>query len=162
MAQEYLISKTKLDELEKELDYLKSVKRQEMAAVIKEALSHGDLSENSEYDEAKNTQAIMEARIVELEKMLQNSKVIDEESVDTDHVSIGCKVEVYFVEDDETEVYDIVSSGEADALNNKISDESPLGSALLGHRAGETVIAQTPGGGLELKIVSIGKQHLNS
>ena len=100
MTQEYLISKTKLDELEKELDYLKSVKRQEMAAVIKEALSHGDLSENSEYDEAKNAQAIMEARIVELEKMLQNSKVIDEESISTDHISIGCKVEVCFVEDD--------------------------------------------------------------
>ncbi|MBQ8995134.1 MAG: transcription elongation factor GreA [Oscillospiraceae bacterium] len=160
MAQEYLISKSKLNELEKELDYLKSVKRQEMAAVIKEALSHGDLSENSEYDEAKNSQAIMEARIVELEKMLQNSRVIDEESVDTDHVSIGCTVEVLFVEDDETETYDIVSSGEADALKNKISDESPLGSSLIGHRVGDTVVAQTPGGGLELKIVSIGKQNL--
>lgn len=160
MAQEYLISKTKLKELENELDYLKSVKRQEMAAVIKEALSHGDLSENSEYDEAKNAQAIMEARIVELEKMLQNSKVIDEESISTDHVSIGCTVEVYFVEDDENETYDIVSSGEADALKNKISDESPLGSSLIGHKIGDTVIAQTPGGGLELKIVSIGKQNL--
>ena len=160
MAQEYLISKTKLKELENELDYLKSVKRQEMAAVIKEALSHGDLSENSEYDEAKNAQAIMEARIVELEKMLQNSKVIDEESISTDHVSIGCTVEVYFVEDDESETYDIVSSGEADALKNKISDESPLGSSLIGHKVGDTVIAQTPGGGLELKIVSIGKQNL--
>ncbi len=160
MAQEYLISKTKLKELENELDYLKSVKRQEMAAVIKEALSHGDLSENSEYDEAKNAQAIMEARIVELEKMLQNSKVIDEESISTDHVSIGCTVEVYFVEDDENETYDIVSSGEADALKNKISDESPLGSSLIGHKVGDTVVAQTPGGGLELKIVSIGKQNL--
>ena len=160
MAQEYLISKTKLKELENELDYLKSVKRQEKAAVIKEALSHGDLSENSEYDEAKNAQAIMEARIVELEKMLQNSKVIDEESISTDHVSIGCTVEVYFVEDDENETYDIVSSGEADALKNKISDESPLGSSLIGHKVGDTVIAQTPGGGLELKIVSIGKQNL--
>ena len=160
MAQEYLISKTKLKELENELDYLKSVKRQEMAAVIKEALSHGDLSENSEYDEAKNAQAIMEARIVELEKMHQNSKVIDEESISTDHVSIGCTVEVYFVEDDENETYDIVSSGEADALKNKISDESPLGSSLIGHKIGDTVIAQTPGGGLELKIVSIGKQNL--
>ena len=160
MAQEYLISKTKLKELENELDYLKSVKRQEMAAVIKETLSHGDLSENSEYDEAKNAQAIMEARIVELEKMLQNSRVIDEESISTDHVSIGCTVEVYFVEDDENETYDIVSSGEADALKNKISDESPLGSSLIGHKVGDTVIAQTPGGGLELKIVSIGKQNL--
>ena len=160
MAQEYLISKTKLKELENELDYLKSVKRQEMAAVIKEALSHGDLSENSEYDEAKNAQAIMEARIVELEKMLQNSRVIDEESISTDYVSIGCTVEVYFVEDDENETYDIVSSGEADALKNKISDESPLGSSLIGHKVGDTVIAQTPGGGLELKIVSIGKQNL--
>lgn len=160
MAQEYLISKSKLDELEKELDYLKSVKRQEMAAVIKEALSHGDLSENSEYDEAKNAQAIMEARIVELEKMLQNSKVIDEDAVTTDFVSIGCKVEVLFIDDDEKEVYDIVSSGEADAQNNKISDESPLGMALVGHKKGETVTANAPGGELKLKILKIGKQEL--
>lgn len=160
MTQEFLISKAKLDELEKELDYLKSVKRQEMAAVIKEALSHGDLSENSEYDEAKNAQAIMEARIVELEKMLQNSKVIDEESISTDHVSIGVSVKVLFVEDDEEEVYDIVSSGEANARQNKISDESPLGSAMIGHKAGETIIAETPGGSLEMKILSIEKQSL--
>ncbi|MBR5502622.1 MAG: transcription elongation factor GreA, partial [Oscillospiraceae bacterium] len=86
MATEYLISKAKLNELEKELEYLKTVKRQEMAATIKEALSHGDLSENSEYDEAKNAQAIMEARIAEVEKMLQSAKVIDEDAVSTEFV----------------------------------------------------------------------------
>ena len=160
MTQEFLISKSKLVELEHELDYLKSVKRQEMAAVIKEALSHGDLSENSEYDEAKNAQAIMEARIVELEKMLQNSRVIDEESITTDHVAIGVRVEVLFIDDDETEIYDIVSSGEADAMHNKISDESPLGHALIGHRIGEVITAQTPGGSLEMKIMKIEKQSL--
>jgi len=160
MAQEYLISKAKLDELEKELDYLKSVKRQEMAAVIKEALSHGDLSENSEYDEAKNSQAIMEAHITELEKMLQNARVIDEDSISTDHVSIGCKVKVLFVEDNEEELYEIVSSGEAEAMNNKISDESPLGSALVGHKVGETVMAETPGGLLKIKVLEISKRSL--
>ena len=157
MAQEYLISKAKLDELEKELDYLKSVKRQEMAAVIKEALSHGDLSENSEYDEAKNSQAIMEAHIVELEKMLQSARVIDESAITTDHVTIGVKVKVLFVDDDEEEEYEIVSSGEADAMKNRISDESPLGAALVGHKAGEEVVAETPGGDLKIKIVEISK-----
>ena len=157
MAQEYLISKSKLDELEKELDYLKSVKRQEMAAVIKEALSHGDLSENSEYDEAKNSQAIMEAHITELEKMLQNARVIDEDSITTDHVVIGVKTRVLFVEDNEEDEYEIVSSGEADAMKNRISDESPLGAALVGHRVGETVTAQTPGGELQIRILEISK-----
>ncbi len=160
MAQEYLISKTKLDELEKELDYLKSVKRQEMAAVIKEALSHGDLSENSEYDEAKNAQAIMEAHITELEKMLQNARVIDEDSISTEHVSIGCRVKILFVEDNEEDEYDIVSSGEANAMKNKISDESPLGAALVGHKAGETVIAETPGGEMKIRILEISKRVL--
>ena len=159
-AKELLISKSKLVELESELDYLKSVKRQEMAAVIKEALSHGDLSENSEYDEAKNAQAIMEAHIAELEKMLHEARVIDEDSISTDHVSIGCRVKLLFVEDDETEDYDIVSSGEADAMSNKISNESPLGASITGHAAGETVIAKTPGGDLEVKILEISKQDL--
>ncbi|MBR4828030.1 MAG: transcription elongation factor GreA [Oscillospiraceae bacterium] len=157
MAQEYLISKAKLDELEKELDYLKSVKRQEMAAVIKEALSHGDLSENSEYDEAKNSQAIMEAHITELEKMLQNARVIDEDSITTDHVVIGVRAKVLFVDDNEEETYEIVSSGEADAMKNKISDESPLGAALVGHKAGEDVVAETPGGELRIRILEISK-----
>ena len=159
MAQEYLISKSKLNELEKELDYLKSVKRQEMAAVIKEALSHGDLSENSEYDEAKNSQAIMEAHITELEKMLQNARVIDEDSITTDHVTIGVKVKVLFVDDNEEDEYEVVSSGEADAMKNRISDESPLGAALVGHSEGETVIAQTPGGELKIKILEISKME---
>lgn len=159
MAQEYLISKAKLDELEKELDYLKSVKRQEMAAVIKEALSHGDLSENSEYDEAKNSQAIMEAHINELEKMLQNARVIDEDAITTDHVVIGVKVKVLFIDDNEEETYEIVSSGEADAMKNKISDESPLGAALVGHSIGEDVTAETPGGELRIKILDISKMN---
>ena len=157
MAQEYLISKAKLNELEKELDYLKSVKRQEMAAVIKEALSHGDLSENSEYDEAKNAQAIMEAHITELEKMLQNARVIDESTITTDHVAIGVKVKVLFVDDDEEDEYEIVSSGEADAMKNRISDESPLGAALVGHGTGEEVVAETPGGDMKIRILEISK-----
>lgn len=158
MTQEYLISKTKLNELENELDYLKTVRRQEMAAVIKEAISHGDLSENSEYDEAKNAQAIMEARITELEKMLASARVIDEDAISTEFVSIGCTVTVNFVDDDEEETYDLVSSGEADAMNNKLSNESPLGSALMGHREGEEIVARTPGGDTRMKILRIEKR----
>ena len=158
MTQEYLISKSKLNELENELDYLKTVRRQEMAAVIKEAISHGVLSENSEYDEAKNAQAIMEARITELEKMLASARVIDEDSISTDHVSIGCTVTVNFVDDDEEETYDLVSSGEADAMNNKLSNESPLGAALMGHKVGEEIVAKTPGGDTRMKILSIEKR----
>ena len=158
MTQEYLISKTKLNELENELDYLKTVRRQEMAAVIKEAISHGDLSENSEYDEAKNAQAIMEARITELEKMLASARVIDEDAIITDHVSIGCTVTVNFVDDGEEETYDLVSSGEADAMNNKLSNESPLGAALMGHREGEEIVAKTPGGDTRMKILKIEKR----
>ena len=158
MTQEYLISKTKLTELEQELDFLKTVKRQEMAAVIKEAISHGDLSENSEYDEAKNAQAIMEARITELEKMLASARVIDEDAISTEFVSIGCTVKVYFVDDDEDEEYDLVSSGEADAMNNKLSNESPLGAALIGHKVGDEISAKTPGGEMRMKILSIEKR----
>ncbi len=160
ISNRYKMSTDRLNELKKELNYLETVREKEVAEQIKEARSFGDLSENSEYDEAKNAQAIMEARIAELEKMLQNSRVIDEESITTDHVAIGVRVEVLFVDDDETEIYDIVSSGEADAMHNKISDESPLGNALIGHRIGEVITAQTPGGSLEMKIMKIEKQSL--
>ena len=160
MSKEALMSKAKLKEYEQELEYLKTVKRKEIAEVIKEARSHGDLSENSEYDEAKNNQAMVESRIVEIEKMLQNAKVLDEDELSTDKVSVGSIVSVEYLDEGETEEYSIVSSGESDAVNNKISDESPVGNALIGHRAGETVEALTPGGLTRLKIKKIGKQNL--
>ena len=161
MAQEIKMSAAGLKAMQEELEYLKTVRRKELAEEIKEARSHGDLSENSEYDEAKNNQAMVESRIVEIEKMLQNAKVLDEDELTTDKVSVGSVVHVEYLDDGEAEVYSIVSSGEADAIHNKISDESPVGNALIGHRAGETVEALTPGGTTRLKIKKIDKQSLN-
>jgi len=163
MAKESLISKGKLMEYERELEHLKTVRRKEIAEVIKEARSHGDLSENSEYDEAKNTQAMIEARILEIEKMLQNARVIDEDELTTDKVGIGCVVKVRDVDEDETETYAIVSSSESDPMNGKISDESPVGSALMDHRIGDRVSAAVPSGAvLTFEILEIGKQVFTS
>ncbi|MBQ7953586.1 MAG: transcription elongation factor GreA, partial [Clostridia bacterium] len=126
-AKQVILTSEGLVKLEKELEYLKTVKRQEVAAEIKVALGYGDLSENSEYDEAKNKQAQMEIRIVEIETMLKNAKVIDEAEISTDTVSLGCTVTVYDVEFDEELHYNIVGSTEADPSIGKISDESPVG-----------------------------------
>jgi len=159
MGKEALISKHKLTEYEQELEYLKTVKRKEIAETIKEARSHGDLSENSEYDEAKNIQAIIESRILEIEKMLQHAKVIDEDELTTDKVGIGCVVKVKDIDAKNTETYAIVSSSESDALAGKISDESPVGSALMDHRVGDLCEVTVPSGmTLHYKIVEIGKQ----
>ncbi len=160
---ESLMSKAKLAEFEKELEFLKTVKRKEMAEIIKEARSHGDLSENSEYDEAKNSQAIMEARIVEIERMLQNAKVIDEDELSTEHVAIGCTVSLLDVGEKEKVTYAIVSSSEADAFNNKISDESPVGAALMGHKKGDKVDILVPFSGetIHYQVLDIGKQSFN-
>lgn len=159
---ETLISKSKLVALEQELDLLKTVKRKEMADIIKEARSHGDLSENSEYDEAKNSQAIMEARIAELEKLLSTARVIDEEELSNDRISVGSTVKLFDVDFDEEIDYSIVSSGEADPFNNKISDESPVGAALLGHTVGDTVSVELPTGDTaKFEVREIGKQKFN-
>lgn len=143
--------------LEDELDYLKTVKRKEVTQKIKTALSFGDLSENSEYDEAKNDQAFVEGRIANLENMLKSAKVIDEEDITTDTVSIGATVKVRDLEfDDETD-YVIVGSAEADPGNNKISNESPIGRALLGKKVDDTVEVNIPDGIIKYKILSISK-----
>lgn len=156
-AKQVILTSEGLEKLEKELEYLKTVKRQEVAAEIKVALGYGDLSENSEYDEAKNKQAQMEIRIVEIEAMLKNAKVIDEAEISTDTVSVGCTVTVYDVEFDEELQYNIVGSTEADPSNGKISDESPVGSALLGKKVGDIVEVPAPAGSIELKVVEINK-----
>ena len=158
MAKEILITKEGLDELKAELDYLKAEKRLEIAEKIKIARSFGDLSENSEYDEAKNDQAKLENRINEIETILKHYKIIDEGSTRSKIVNVGTKVKVLDVELDEETEYKIVGSAEADPLNGKISDESPIGKALLGHKEGETVVANTPQGDLEFKIVKIIKK----
>lgn len=156
-AKQVILTSEGLEKLEKELEYLKTVKRQEVAAEIKVALGYGDLSENSEYDEAKNKQAQMEIRIVEIETMLKNAKVIDEAEISTDTVSLGCTVTVYDVEFDEEIHYNIVGSTEADPSNGKISDESPVGTALLGKKVGDVVEVPAPAGSIELKVVAINK-----
>lgn len=143
--------------LENELEMLKTQKRQEVAEKIKVARGFGDLSENSEYDAAKEEQAQVEARIVQLENMLKNAKIIDQDDIDVNKVSIGTRVKVYDEEFDEELEYSIVGSTEADPDMFKISDESPVGKALIGRNIGETVDVETPGGVFKIKILSINK-----
>lgn len=144
-----------LNKLEIELDELKAVRRKEIAARIKVALSFGDISENSEYDQAKNEQAQLEERIAKLESMLSNAKVIDEDEITTDVVSVGSKVFVKDLEYDEDMEYIIVGSAEADPFEGKISNESPLGSSLLGKKKDDTVKVPVPDGIIEYKILDI-------
>ena len=146
MAQEIKMSASGLKAMQDELEYLKTVRRKELAEEIKEARSHGDLSENSEYDEAKNTQGLVENRITELEQMVKNAVIIDESELSVDSVSVGTHVSIKMVGDDEAEEYDIVGRTEADPLNGKISDESPVGHALLGKAVGEKAEVLLPSG----------------
>lgn len=144
-----------LQELEMEIQELKVNKRKEIAEKIKEARAQGDLSENAEYDAAKEEQAEVEARIVYIEKLLKNVEVIDEDEVDLNEVSVGCKVRLFDVEFDEEIDYAIVGSTEADPLHNKISNESPVGEALIGRRVGDTAEVNTPAGLLKFKVLEI-------
>lgn len=144
-----------LKKLEDELEYLKSVKRREVAERIKHALSFGDISENSEYDEAKNEQAQVEGRIAQLESMLKRARVIDEDEVSTEKVSIGSRVRLYDIEFDEEVEYLIVGSTEADPAKNKISNESPVGKALIGKQKGDVVEVEVPDGTIKFKILEI-------
>ena len=146
-----------LKERERELEYLKTEKRKEVSEKIKVALGFGDLSENAEYDEAKNEQAEVELKIVKLEKMLKNAKIIDEDEISTDVVSVGIKVKVLDIDMEEEETYSLVGSEEADPMNNKISDESPVGRALIGAKAGDVVTVNAPNGDFEMKILEISK-----
>lgn len=146
MAQEIKMSASGLKAMQDELEYLKTVRRKELAEEIKEARSHGDLSENSEYDEAKNTQGLVENRITELEQMVKNAVIIDESELSVDNVSVGTHVSIKMTGDDEAEEYDIVGRTEADPINGKISDESPVGHALLGKAVGEKAEVLLPSG----------------
>ena len=154
---ETLLTFEGLKKLEEEVEYLKTVKRKEVAERIKVALGFGDLSENSEYDEAKNEQAQVEMKIMELENKLRNVKIIDEDDIETKTVQVGNVVQVLDVEFDEKVEYKIVGSTEADIAENKISNESPIGSALLGKKKNEVVDVETPGGMLQFKILKITK-----
>lgn len=152
-----LLTEDGLKKLELELEELRTEKRKEIADKIKQALAFGDLSENSEYDEAKNEQAMVEARIVSLETMLKNVKIIDEEEINTETVNVGNKVRLYDKEYKEEIDFYIVGSTEADPSEHKLSDESPVGRALLGHKAGDTVKIEVPAGIVQYKILSITK-----
>ena len=157
MAKKVLLTSEGLAKLQDELDNLKNVRRKENTAALKIAKSFGDLSENSEYDEAKNEQAEIEARISEIENMLKNAEIIDEEGVATDVVSIGSKVTVKDLDDGDTAEYFLVGSTEADPMKGKISDESPVGAALIGHKVGEVVAVEAPMGVIEYEIINISK-----
>ena len=146
-----------LKKMEQELENLKTVRRKEVAEKIKEARGQGDLSENAEYDAAKEEQGEIESRIIQLENLLRNAEVIDEDVLKMDVVNLGSKVTVLDVEFDEEMEYTIVGSTEADPMNGRISNESPLGMALLGQKVGSTVIADTPDGEVAFKILNIQK-----
>ena len=144
-----------LEKIENEIEYLKTVRRKEVSERIKVALGYGDLSENSEYDEAKNEQAQVEERIAKLEMMVRNAKIIDEKDLNTDVVNIGSNVKVRELETMEEDEYTIVGSAEADPLEGKISNESPVGSRLIGNRVGDVVEVEVPDGIIKYEICGI-------
>ena len=154
---EVILTQEGYNNLEKELNFLKTEKRADIADRIKVALGFGDLSENSEYDEAKNAQAENEVKIAELENKLRHAKIIDEKDIDTETVQVGNKVRVLDVEFNEKIEYTIVGSTEVDLAENKISNESPLGEALLGAKKNQTVEVNAPAGVMKYKILSIKK-----
>ena len=151
----HIITYAGLKQYEDELQDLKVNRRREVAQKIKEAREQGDLSENAEYDAAKDEQRDIVLRIEELEKLLKNAEVVDEDEVDLDKISIGCKVKVYDVDFDEEMEFKIVGSTEANSLQNKISNESPVGRALLGKRVGDVVDVETQAGIIQYKVLEI-------
>ena len=155
--QAIMLTNEGLQNYEKELEHLKTVERKEIAEKIKVARSFGDLSENSEYDEAKNEQAMIEARIAEIEAILKNAQIIDESELTNEHIHIGSKVKVHDFDFDEDIEYQIIGSGEADPFNGKLSDESPVGSALIGHKVGDVVEVNAPDGTVKFEILEISK-----
>jgi len=153
MSKELYLTQEGLDELRKELDELIQVRRPEVITALKDARAQGDLSENAEYDAARTEQAIVESRIKELEAMLERAVIITK--VDTDVVSIGTKVTLEYVEEEEEEEYSIVGSSEADPFANKISNESPIAKAIMGLKVGSVVSVESPNGKYDVKILAI-------
>lgn len=154
-AKKHIMTYDGIKKLEEELEHLKTVKRKEITEKIKVALGFGDLSENAEYTEAKNEQAFVEGRIIQLENLLKNAEVVDETELPKDIVSVGCRVTVEDSEFKEKIEYHIVGSAEADPMNDKISNESPVGKALIGKKKGNVAEAQTPNGVIKYKILKI-------
>ena len=156
-TKKYVMTYEGVRKLENELEFLKTTKRKEITEKIKVALGYGDLSENSEYDEAKNEQAFTEGRILQLENMLKNAVVVDESEIPSDIVSVGSKVKVKDYEFDEEVEYSIVGSAEADPINFKISNESPVGSALIGKKVGAIIEVIIPDGVNKFEILGISR-----
>lgn len=154
---EVMLTREGLAKLERELEELKTVKRREVANRIRQALEFGDISENSEYDDAKNEQAFIEGKIMNLEKMLRNAKLIDETAIDTETVGLGVKVRLKEVDAGDAFEFILVGSAEADPAANKVSNVSPVGRAILGQKAGAIVEVDVPAGRLRYEIISIGR-----
>jgi len=156
-GKEVLLTKEGLENLENELEYLKSVKREEVAERIKQAIAFGDISENSEYEDAKNEQAFIEGRIITLEKTLKNARLMEADEIRTDVVSLGSRVKLLETKSGRELNVILVSSVESKIKDGKISDESPVGKAILGHRVNSTVTVQAPAGNIKYKILSVDK-----
>ena len=151
-----VVTREGLQRMKEELEYKETTEKMKVAEQLKVAISYGDLSENAEYDAAKNDQAVLEQRIAELKAMIENAVVVDESKISTDVVGFGTRVTiVYEDEPDDEETYTIVGTSESDPANGKLSNESPVGAALIGAHVGETVVAQTPGGALRIKVIEI-------
>lgn len=152
-VKDVFVTEAGLEEMKKELEYLKQVRRPEVINLLKDARALGDLSENAEYDAARNEQAICENKIKELEISIEHAKIITE--VATDKVNVGNSVKIEYIEDNEVETYSIVGSKEADPFENKISNESPIAKAIIGRSAGEVVSVDSPSGKYDVKIIEI-------
>ena len=151
-----VVTREGLQRMKEELEYKETTEKMKVAEQLKVAISYGDLSENAEYDAAKNDQAVLEQRIAELKAMIENAVVVDESKISTDMVGFGTRVTIVYEDDpDEEETYTIVGTSESDPTNGKLSNESPVGAALVGAHVGETVVAQTPGGALRIKVIEI-------
>ncbi|MCK8828474.1 transcription elongation factor GreA [Natroniella acetigena] len=157
MNEKVIVSEDGLNKLREELEYLRGAKRREVAKRIKQALDFGDISENSEYDDAKNEQAFVEGRIKELEQMIRNAEVINKDEIDTTKVSVGTTVTIKDLDEDEEFEYSIVGSTESDPDEQRISNESPLGRTLLGNSVGDTVEVEAPVGVIKYEILAIKK-----
>ena len=155
MSETTFLTKMGLEKLKKDLEYLKTVERIEVANMIGEAKSFGDLSENSEYDAAKNREAQLESKIYDIQEKLKNYVLIDESTIDTSRVNVGCTVTLFDEEFEEEVVYKIMGSTESDPINGFISNQSPIGKALIGKKKGEVVDVNTPGGIVKFKILKI-------
>ncbi len=157
MAKEYKLSRERLQELQEELNYLKTTREQEVAELLKVARSFGDLSENSEYDEAKKEQSKLYGRIADVENILGHAVIVDESELESDVVGLGSSVQLEDMEFGDVDSYEIVGSQEANPAGGRISDDSPIGRAIVGKKAGAVVSVETPSGVLQFKIVSVSR-----